>query len=57
MGINMSKSIRAKFENGVIKPLEPLELREGEEILIEIIDHGERIERLKKIQGNPWSCR
>ncbi len=32
----MSKAIRARYENGVLKPLEPLELREGEEVTIRI---------------------
>ena len=32
----MSKVIRAKYEKGVLKPLEPLELREGEEVQIVI---------------------
>ncbi len=32
----MSKAIRAKYENGVLKPLEPLELREGEEVAVRI---------------------
>jgi len=32
--------IKAKYEKGVLKPLEPVQLREGEEVLV-------RIERLK----------
>ena len=32
----MSRIIRAKYEGGVLKPLEPVELREGEEVLVEI---------------------
>ena len=32
----MSKVIRVKYEKGVLKPLEPLELREGEEVQIVI---------------------
>jgi len=30
----LSKVVRARYENGVLKPLEPLELREGEELVI-----------------------
>lgn len=30
----MSKVIRVKYEKGVLKPLEPVELREGEELVI-----------------------
>jgi len=33
----MSKVIRAKFEKGVLKPLEEVELREGEEVRITIL--------------------
>jgi len=32
----MSKVIRVKYENGVLKPLEPLELEEGEEVLVTV---------------------
>ncbi|MEB3759315.1 MAG: antitoxin family protein [Desulfurococcales archaeon] len=34
----MSKVVRARYEKGVLKPLEPLEFREGEEVEI-IIKH------------------
>ncbi|MCE4605468.1 MAG: antitoxin family protein [Desulfurococcales archaeon] len=30
----MSKTIRVKYENGVLKPLEPVDLKEGEELVI-----------------------
>ena len=30
----MSKVVRVRYEKGVLKPLEPLELREGEEVVI-----------------------
>lgn len=33
----MSKAIRAKYEKGVLKPLEKLELNEGEEV--EVVVH------------------
>ncbi|MEB3779038.1 MAG: antitoxin family protein [Desulfurococcales archaeon] len=33
----MFKVIRAKYEKGVLKPLEPLELREGEEVRIQVL--------------------
>ncbi len=48
------KIIRAKYENGVLKPLEPVELREGEEVLVKIIRVEERrkiIEQFKGILG------
>ncbi len=30
----MIKAIRVRYENGVLKPLEKLELREGEELIV-----------------------
>jgi predicted DNA-binding antitoxin AbrB/MazE fold protein len=36
-----AKVIRARYEKGVLRPLEPLELSEGEEVLV-------RVERLKE---------
>jgi len=36
----VSRVIKARYEKGVLKPLEPVQLREGEEVLV-------RIERLK----------
>ena len=33
----MSKVIRVRYENGALKPLEPLELREGEEVRIQVL--------------------
>jgi len=35
----MSKVIRARYERGVLKPLEPIELKEGEELILEIKKH------------------
>ena len=45
----MSKAIRVKYENGVLKPLEPLDLEEGEEALITIKRDIRRV--LKKYRG------
>ncbi len=33
----MSKVIRVKYEKGVLKPLEPLNLREGDEVRIQVL--------------------
>ena len=30
----LSKAIRVRYENGVLKPLEPIELKEGEELVV-----------------------
>jgi len=45
----MSKVIRVRYENGVLKPLEPLELEEGEEILVIVKRDIRKI--LKKYRG------
>ncbi|MCE4623818.1 MAG: DUF104 domain-containing protein [Caldisphaeraceae archaeon] len=44
----MSKIIRVKYENGVLKPLEPLELEEGEEARIQLLseEFPELVDRL-----------
>jgi len=36
VGIELSKVIRVRYEGGVLKPLEPIELREGEEVRVRI---------------------
>ena len=36
MVTSMSKVIRVRYEKGVLRPLEPLDLREGEEVKIRI---------------------
>ncbi len=45
----MSKVIRVRYENGVLKPLEPIELREGEEVRVRI--EKDLRERLKDLIG------
>ncbi|MEB2835677.1 MAG: antitoxin family protein [Desulfurococcales archaeon] len=44
----MSKVIRVRYEKGVLKPLEPLDLREGEERIAVLVPVGE--ERKKILQ-------
>ncbi|GBF09066.1 hypothetical protein apy_07910 [Aeropyrum pernix] len=41
----LSKIVRARYEKGVLKPLEEIGLREGEEVLIKI----ERLEERERI--------
>lgn len=41
----MARIVRVRYEKGVLKPLERLELKEGEEVLIRI----ERLEERKKL--------
>ncbi len=45
----MSKVIRVRYENGVLKPLEPIDLEEGEEALVTIKRDIRRV--LKKYRG------
>ena len=45
----MSRVIRVKYEKGVLRPLEPVDLREGEEVRIKI-ERSVR-ERLKDLIG------
>ncbi len=53
----MSKVIRARYEKGVLKPLEPLELREGEEVKVileeDIIEFARRIRKYVNAWGEP----
>ena len=49
----MARAIRARYENGVLKPLEKLELEEGEEVIVRVekrIAYGlvELVEELRK---------
>ncbi len=32
----MSKVVRARYERGILKPLEPLELEDGVEVILEV---------------------
>ena len=41
----MSKVVRVKYEKGVLKPLEPLNLKEGEELQIVIQPSGSIAEK------------
>ncbi len=47
----MSRVIRVRYENGVFKPLEPVELPEGKELIVRIIDVEDRIEKLRRYRG------
>ncbi len=45
----MSKVVRARYENGVLKPLEPLGLEEGEEVIVvlkeDLVGYARRVRR------------
>ena len=47
----MSKVIRVKYERGVFRPLEPLDLAEGEEFVVKIVDVKSRKRILEKYKG------
>ena len=46
----MAKEVEAIYENGVLKPLERLDLREGERVKVEIKRH-ERERVLERYEG------
>ena len=45
----MSRVIRVRYENGVLKPLEPIDLEEGEEVLVAVKRDIRKV--LKKYRG------
>ena len=47
----MSKIVRARYEKGMLKPLEEVGLREGEEVLIRIERVGERERIIEEYKG------
>ncbi len=53
----MSKVIRVRYEKGVLRPLEPLELREGEEVKVvleeDIIEFARRIRKYADTREEP----
>ncbi len=53
----MSRIIRVRYEGGVLKPLEPVELREGEEVLVEIrediVGFAARVRSLARAREEP----
>ena len=55
----LAKVVRARYEDGVLKPLDKLELREGEEVLVEIqediIWFARYVRRLAKLEEEPSS--
>ncbi|MEL9990288.1 MAG: antitoxin family protein [Thermoproteus sp.] len=35
--------VRARYEGGVLKPLEPLDLKEGEEVMVIVVSDARRL--------------
>ncbi len=52
----MERTIRAKFRNGMIEPLEKLEIEEGKELLITVKDLLSLEDRFEKAMGS-WKGR
>ena len=42
-GAGVTTSVKARFSNGVLTPLEPLDLEEGKEVMVSIADAHPRI--------------
>ncbi len=40
-----------RIQDGVLKPLEPVELREGEEVFARLERYEDRVRRLRKYRG------
>lgn len=47
----MSRVVRAKYEKGMLKLLEPLDLKEGEEVIVRLETYEDRLKRLRKYRG------
>ena len=47
----MSKIVRARYENGVLKLLEPVDLKEGEEVIVRLETYEDRIKNYENIEG------
>ncbi|MEB3787132.1 MAG: antitoxin family protein, partial [Desulfurococcales archaeon] len=45
------KVVRAVYKDGVLKLLEPVKLREGEEVFVRLERYEDRVKRLRKYRG------
>lgn len=56
-GWELARVVRARYEKGVLRPLEALDLREGEEVVIElredILEFARRIRKQIRIEEEP----
>lgn len=52
----MSKSVKARYEKGVLRLLEPIQLREGEEVLVRVEKVGERRRIVEEFYGKRGSA-
>ncbi len=46
-----SKVVRASYERRMLKLLEPVDLREGEEVIVRLETYEDRLKRLSKYRG------
>lgn len=53
----MSKIVKARYENGVLKLLEPVDLKEGEKVIVElredIVEFARRIRKQIHVREEP----
>ncbi len=47
----MSKVVRARYEKGVLKLLDEVDLKEGEEVFVRLEKLEDRVKRLRKYRG------
>ncbi len=47
----MSKVIRVRYENGVLRPLDRVDFEEGEELLVRVVSVENRRKILRKYRG------
>ncbi len=47
----MSRVIRVRYENGVLKPLDSVDFEEGEELLVKVVEIERRRRFLRKYRG------
>ncbi|RLF04241.1 MAG: hypothetical protein DRJ60_07385 [Thermoprotei archaeon] len=47
----MARTIRVRFEGGVLHPLDRVEFREGEELVIRVVSLDERKRLLERYRG------
>ena len=52
----MPRTIRVRYEKGVLKPLEPVELMDGEEVLVWIESPKNRREAAEEFHGKRGSA-
>ncbi len=49
--VPLSRVIRVRYEKGVLKPLDKVEFKEGEELLVKVVEAEERRRVLRRYRG------